>query len=82
MLAIYVLNGVSDLEMAFPKLREFMSEVEKFLDTDIKPFHLSSILPRGARRELDNAVPMTAGFRPSRVSEPYCHRILTDPFSD
>ncbi|XP_048779049.2 uncharacterized protein LOC125682473 isoform X2 [Ostrea edulis] len=53
--------------MAFPKLREFMSEVEKFLDTDIKPFHLSSILPRGARRELDNAVPMTAGFRPSRV---------------
>jgi hypothetical protein len=55
--------------MAFPKLREFMSEVEKYLDTDIKPFHLSSILPRGAKRELDNAVPMIAGFRPSKVSE-------------
>lgn len=54
--------------MAFPKLREFMGEVRKFLQSDVKPFHMSSILPRGAKRELDSAVPMIAGFRPSRVN--------------
>nr|XP_022321415.1 uncharacterized protein LOC111123409 isoform X1 [Crassostrea virginica]XP_022321416.1 uncharacterized protein LOC111123409 isoform X1 [Crassostrea virginica] len=56
-----------NIGMAFPKLREFMGEVQKFLQSDVKPFHMSSILPRGAKRELDSAVPMIAGFRPSRV---------------
>lgn len=53
--------------MAFPKLQEFMGEIQKFMDTDEKPFQMSSILPRGAKRELDSAVPMIAGFRPSKV---------------
>ncbi|XP_062575420.1 uncharacterized protein LOC134237332 isoform X1 [Saccostrea cucullata] len=59
------LNSIID--MAFPKLREFMGEVKKFLDTGVKPFQMSSILPRGAKRELDSAVPMLSGFRPSKV---------------
>lgn len=56
--------------MAFPKLQEFMGEIQKFMDTDEKPFQMSSILPRGAKRELDSAVPMIAGFRPSEVKRP------------
>lgn len=56
--------------MAFPKLQEFMGEIQKFMDTDEKPFQMSSILPRGAKRELDSAVPMIAGFRPSKVKRP------------
>lgn len=54
--------------MAFPKLQEFMGEIQKFMETDEKPFQMSSILPRGAKRELDSAVPMIAGFRPSKVN--------------
>lgn len=54
--------------MAFPKLQEFMGEIQKFMERDEKPFHMSSILPRGAKRELDSAVPMIAGFRPSKVN--------------